>query len=304
MFLFDAPVPASGKSLLAYVIARIATGRNPATQLYTGDAEEDRKRIVSTLIAGDSVVLFDNISKPLQDDTLCKVLTQPEVDDRLLCTMSNLKLPTCTTFLGTGNNLVVSGRDMVRRVQNCRIDPGMERPEERKFDYVLLDYVMEHRAKLVAAALTVMRAYIAAGRPPQNMKPYGGFEEWDAMVRAPLVWLDGGDPCISREDVEDADPDTEKLASLLEALADRFISEFTVAQVVEMTRKDALNTAAYGGDHTPLYDAVAALCWKGKINPTAVGKAFAKYRSRVINGRRLTKVGVQHKALVWKVEAV
>src|SRR5262249_19565639 len=159
----------------------IATGRDPATQPYTGDSEEDRKRIISTLIAGDAVVSFDNITKPLQDDTLCKVLTQPDVADRLLGTMSNLKLPTCTTFLGTGNNLVVSGRDMVRRIQKCRIDPGMERPEERTFDYVLLDYVMEHRAKLVAAALTIMRAYTAAGRPPQDMAPYGGFEEWSAM---------------------------------------------------------------------------------------------------------------------------
>src|SRR5262245_16414318 len=176
MFLFDAPVPASGKSLLSYVVARIAIGRDPATQPYTGDHEEDRKRIIASLIAGDAVVLLDNISKPLQGDTLCKVLTQPEVDDRLLGTMTNLRLPTCTTFLGTGVNLVVSGRDMVRRVQKCRIDPGIERPEEGKFDYVLLDYVMEHRAKLVAAALTIMRAYIAAGRPQQSTEPYGGFE--------------------------------------------------------------------------------------------------------------------------------
>jgi hypothetical protein len=305
MFLFDAPVPASGKSLLTYVIARIATGRNPATQPYTGDSEEDRKRIISALIAGDSVVSFDNISKPLQDDTLCKVLTQPEVDDRLLGTMTNVKLPTCTTFLGTGVNLVVTGRDMVRRVQKCRIDPGMERPEERKFDYVLLDYVMEQRAKLVAAALTIMRAYIAAGRPPQDMEPYGGFEEWSTMVRAPLVWLGCGDPCVSRDEVEDADPDTEKLASLLDALGDRFKTDnFTTAEVVERARKDALDAAAYGGDLTALHEAVAALCWKGEINSTAVGKAFAKYRSRVIDGRRLAKVGVRQKALVWKVEAI
>src|SRR5262249_24881597 len=227
MFLFDAPVPASGKSLLAQLVARIATGRDPATQPYTGDSEEDRKRIIAALIAGDSVVSFDNISKPLQDDTLCKVLTQPEVDDRLLGTMTNVNLRTSTMFLGTGVNLVVTVREMVGRVQKCRIDPGMERPEERKFDYVLLDYVMEQRAKLVAAALTIMRAYIAAGRPPQNIEPYSGFEEWSAMVRAPLVWLGCDDPCASRDDVEDADPETEKLASLLDALKldDQFKTE-------------------------------------------------------------------------------
>src|SRR5262249_53115684 len=171
-FLFDGPVPASGKSLLASVVGWIATGREPATQPFTGDAEEDRKRIIAALIAGDAVVSLDNISKPLKDDTLCKVLTQPVADDRLLGTMTNLKLPTWTTGLGTGANLVGTGGEMVRRVQKCRIDPGMERPEERTFDRVLRDYVMERRAQLVAAALTIMRAYIVAGRPPQNIQPY------------------------------------------------------------------------------------------------------------------------------------
>src|SRR5262249_21102814 len=123
MFLFDAPVPASGKSLLASVVAWIATGREPATQPYTGDAEEARKRIIAPLIAGDPVVSFDNISRPLKDDTLCKVITQPVADDRLLGVSQNVKLPTCVTWLGTGVNLVVPGRDMVRRVLMCRIDP-------------------------------------------------------------------------------------------------------------------------------------------------------------------------------------
>jgi hypothetical protein len=298
MFLFDAPVPASGKSLLASVVGWIATGREPATQPYTGDSEEDRKRIIAALIAGDPVVSFDNISKPLQDDTLC--------DDRLLGTMTNLKLPTCTTFLGTGVNLVVTGRDMVRRVQKCRIDPGMERPEERKFDYVLRDNVMERRAKLVAAALTIMRAYIVAGRPAQKMELYGGFEEWSEMVRAPLVWLGCDDPCASRGEVEDIDPDTQKLADLLAALEldDQFKTNFTAADLVKKARKDGLDAAAYGADLTVLNQAVAALCWNGEINSTAVGKALAKYRSRVINGRRLITVGTRQRALVWKVEAV
>src|SRR5262249_8590525 len=179
------------------------------------------------------------------------------------------KLPTCTTFLGTGNNLVVSGRDMVRRVQRCRIDPGMERPEERKFDYVLLDRVMERRAKLVAAALTIIRAYIAAGCAPQSMAPYGGFEEWRRMVRAPVVWLGCGDPCGSRDEVEDTDPETEKLASLLTALEldDQFSTdEFTVAEVVKKTSNNALDVASYGGGHTPLHQAAAGRCWKSEDN--------------------------------------
>ena len=100
---------------------------------------------------------------------------------------------------------------------------------------------------------------------------------------------------------------TEKLGSLLDALEldDQFGTDnFTAADVVKKARKDRLDAAAYGGDLTALNQAVAALCWNGEINPTAVGKAFAKYRGRVIDGRRLITVGTQQRALVWKVETV
>src|SRR5262249_26629868 len=176
----------------------------------------------------------------------------------------------------------------IRRVQKCRLDPSMERPEERKFDYVLRDYVMERRTKLVAAALTMMRAYIVAGCPSQDIKPYGGFEEWSTMVRAPLVWLGCDDPCASRDDIEDTDPETDKLANLLDALEldDQFkANEFTIANVIKKTSKNAADVANYGAELTVLHEAVAALCWEGKINPWAVGNAFTKYRGRIINGR-------------------
>jgi hypothetical protein len=310
MFLFDAPTPASGKTLMSRVVARIATGRDPVTQTYTGDPEEDRKRIFSNLIAGDQVVSFDNVDKPMQGATLCAVLTQPEFSDRLLCTNLIPRVPTNTTFLATGNNLVISGRDLVRRVLKCRIDPGVEKPEEREFDYSLLDVIADKRPELVVAALTIMRAYIVAGRPAQAIKPCD-FDAWVVMVRAPLVWLGCGDPCASREEVADADPETEKLTKLLTALAGRFKKEgkstvFTVAEAVEKAHKDARDASNYGGDITPLHEALAAVCWNGEIKADGVGKAFRKYRGRVLGGQRLVKVGgdAHHKVATWKVETV
>ena len=88
-------------------------------------------------------------------------------------------------------------------------------------------------------------------------------------------------------------------------LDDQFKTEqFTTADVVKKARKDGLDAAAYGGDLTALNQAVAALCWNGEINNTAVGKAFARYRGRVIDGYRLITVGERQRALVWKVEAI
>ena len=68
-----------------------------------------------------------------------------------------------------------------------------------------------------------MRAYILAGKPTQNISPYGSFEEWSDLVRSVLVWTGEPDPCEGRGTVEaDADNDYEKLRDLLFAWADHY----------------------------------------------------------------------------------
>ena len=91
----------------------------------------------------------------------------------------------------------------------CDIDPQCERPEERRFQRNLHDYVPTHRGALVPLALTVLGAYHIAGRPDQSLKPWGGFDEWSNWVRSALVWLqlDGlADPAEGRARIEDSDP--------------------------------------------------------------------------------------------------
>jgi hypothetical protein len=301
MFLFDAPTRGSGKTLLSRVVARIAIGRNPVMMTYTGDHDEDRKRITSALLAGDLVVSFDNVSEPLGGDTLCTVLTEPEFSDRLLGTNNTVRLPTCVTFLATGHNIITLA-DISRRVLVSRIDPGMEHPEDRRFDYVLLDRVAEKRPELVVAALTMMRAYIAAGRPAVNIKPYGGFEAWSAIVRAPLVWLGCGDPCASRQQIEDEDPEYQALTTLLTALHERFEGiEFTVADALEKARQDAYDDNMLDRPPSALREALALVSPRREPNADSVGKAFRKYKDRVAAGLHLCKTRISHKVAVWEI---
>jgi hypothetical protein len=51
---------------------------------YSGDPDEERKRIMAVLLNGDSVMLLDNVSEPLEGDALCSVLTSQTYQDRLL----------------------------------------------------------------------------------------------------------------------------------------------------------------------------------------------------------------------------
>ena len=55
--------------------------------------------------------------------------------------------------------------DLVRRVVRCQMDANSERPETRKFKGNPVDLVLVDRGRYIAGALTVVRAYIAAGRP-------------------------------------------------------------------------------------------------------------------------------------------
>ena len=82
--------------------------------------------------------------------------------------------------MATGNNLVI-GADTARRTLYCRLESLHERPEDR-IDFKhsdLLGYVRVNRGRLAVAAVTILRAYFAAGKPA-----WRGLEAAAAKVRA------------------------------------------------------------------------------------------------------------------------
>ena len=114
-------------------------------------------------------------------------------------------MPTNALFLATGNNLTFVG-DITTRSILCSLNPKCERPEEREFEVDLRSYIPHHRSSLVKAALTILRAYIVAGKTKQPIAPFGRFEEWSNLVRSSIVWIGMEDPCKSRKDIESTDP--------------------------------------------------------------------------------------------------
>ncbi len=70
----------------------------------------------------------------------------------------------------------------------------------------------------MAAALTLLRAYVVDGRPPHGLTPYGSFEAWSDLIRSALVWCDQPAPCLGRGGLEARrDAGYEGLAALLAA---------------------------------------------------------------------------------------
>ena len=145
----------------------IATGREAGVIAQGQTEEELQKRLGALLLAGERVVAIDNCEAPLGGEFLCQVLTQPVVRARILGRSEAPELPANAFVTATGNNLALVG-DMTRRAVLCRLDPGCERPELRTFPRSPIAAAKVERGRYLAAALTVLRAFVVAGRPRQR----------------------------------------------------------------------------------------------------------------------------------------
>ena len=89
------------------------------------------------------------------------------------------EIPVNVSWLLNGNNVQLGG-DLPRRCYWIRLDARMSRPWERKgFKHKDLGaWVMENRGQLIAAILTMAKAWYAAGCPKPDTPKLGSFEHW------------------------------------------------------------------------------------------------------------------------------
>lgn len=178
--LLDATRPGTGKSLLAELVALIATGRKAAMMGAPYDDDEWRKRIAATLSDGATIVVIDNVRSRLQSAALDLALTSHTVQERILGQSRNGVYAQRATWMATGNNLQLGG-DMPRRCYWIRLDAHTDKPWRRGgFTHNLEEWVPAHRGELIAALLTLARAWFAAGKPAPNtpLPRIGGFQPW------------------------------------------------------------------------------------------------------------------------------
>lgn len=292
MFAVRAPTPGSGKTLVVDVLAVIATGAD-APRMAQGDRKnsaEEAKRLLALGREGAQLALIDNCERPLGSDVLASALTGRRFRERVLGVSATAEVEV-PVFFATGNNLQVAG-DLGRRVLPIDLDPQCESPEERTgFDHPhLLAWVRAHRAALVVAGLTVMRAFFVAGCPQnEDLPPWGSYEAWSATVRAALVWLGEEDPCGGRARIsQEDDPQREAQARALEVWADELGSEpLTVRELVRRAgARDSLAEALADLDQSLHRD---------RLDVEVLGRAFRALRGRILRGRRLVLVGTRTK---------
>jgi putative DNA primase/helicase len=223
----SAPTAGIGKSYLFETASHIATGKTlPA--LGAGSLNQDGrinkeeldKRLVGAVLSGQPFIFIDNIAGVLGSDFLCQMLTQKQVEVRLLGRTGNLHVKPVATIFATGNNMEIEG-DLIRRTIRCSLTQQTERPEERQFKTPKPHQkVLADRGKYVAAILTLVRAHLVAGAPGlTRLLPLVGFDDWSRLVRGALVWLGHADPVATQTDLNIEDPKVGPLDQVLEAWA-------------------------------------------------------------------------------------
>jgi hypothetical protein len=292
---FTAPTAGTGKSLLVDVFAMIATGKLMPVIAPGKTEEELEKRLGASLLAGDAMVSIDNCENVLQSSLLCQALTQTVLSIRLLGQSRNVETPVNAAFFATGNNLTIAG-DLTRRTLLCSLDAGCERPELRIFDSDVIETARNQRGRLLAAVLTILRAWHLAREAGErlNLPPFGSFDVWSRRIREPLVWLDAGDPCDTVIKVRANDPERAGLAMVLEQWRNHLSVgvKYTVQRVIAEAN-------AVTDFRTALLTVGAAKPGSTIICNNKLGRWLHKIDGRIIDGLTLRYAGVATGYPLW-----
>ncbi|HET8851890.1 MAG TPA: hypothetical protein VFN02_05135, partial [Ktedonobacteraceae bacterium] len=304
--LIDATRPGTGKSLLAEIVAMIATGRQAAMMPAPYDDDEWRKRIASTLAKGATVITIDNIKGKLQAASLDLALTSYVFEDRILGQSKMGTYAQRATWMATGNNIQLGG-DLPRRSYWIRMDAHTDKPCARtSFKHDLNTWVPEHRGELIAALLTLARAWFAGGKPAANVPPIGSFQSWVDTIGGILSYAGiegflGNLPTL----YEQADEDATQWAAFLRAWREHYEDqEVMVATLVKDLKAGALDGAMLGvGLYNALPDELADI-QKGDFR-RRLGKALsARIGSQFDeSGLHLVKASLDSRSgsAYWKV---
>lgn len=291
--------PGVGKNLLADNLSVLVTGEAATPLPYVQDEDETRKQLTAAFRTGAEMFVFDEAHN-ISGASLARALTGRTWADRVLGASTMVEYPNQVTWMALGNQAMVQG-DLYRRVYFVKIG-GDERSHDREGSEYrhpdLTGWAMENRGTLLLAVMTVLRGWVAAGRPGHSRgSTMGSFEAWDRMMSGICAFA--GYPEFltdARERRSESDLFGSYWSAHLEWTARKFRGRtFTTAEV----RAAALTDAS--GYEAPLgLDDPAEKGYARKL-----GQAYAQVKGRHFSGHKLVKAGMGHKSTSkWQIETL
>lgn len=299
----SAPVAGSGKSYLIDIASTILTGDRAPVLAAGRNEEETEKRLGAALLAGQPIVSIDNVNGELGGDSLCQMVERPVVSIRPLGVSKLIRIESRASIFATGNNIRLVG-DMTRRTLLCSLDPNLERPELRTFDSDPLEAVQADRGAYIAAALTIVRAYMLADCPGQ-LPALASFETWSMMVRSALVWLGRVDPIKTMEAARAEDPELTRLGGVMKTWHDAVGStSYTSGGIAALIdTRDPHGRLVYPDLITALTEVSDNK--RGGVDTRRLGHFLGRSLNRIVDGLRFVSDTDTHNSQkLWKVVRV
>lgn len=233
------------------------------------------------VVEGRTFIVFDNVVRPISSPNLARALTGKIWSDRLLSTNSTIKKPIEATMVATGNNIVVHG-EMVRRCYRIRLNRQTSRPQDyNQFIHPeLVQWLRGKRIDIVAALLTLTRAWHVAGRPMNTALPRNGnFDQWVEVIGGILhfVGIDGFLGNMS--ELENNDEESTEVETFLRVLWNKtsHTDFYATKELVDKIRVDGDKPEVSKAFDGMLPSHLETLIKKKSEFALALGKYLAKY---------------------------
>ncbi|GAA2985074.1 bifunctional DNA primase/polymerase [Streptomyces fulvorobeus] len=225
MVAITATAAGSGKTLLKDIL-KYCYGT--ADTAWPENDTELRKSITTQLYGtGSPVVVFDNLPNGfvLKTSILSALLTGEHWGDRILGATGKVTMRNDRLWVVTGNALRTGG-DNKRRILWVRLDPDCPDPDQRDGFRVgdLRPWLRANASTLVAALVTFVRAWLAAGAPIVRVRK-GDYSEWASMMAGLLHYLGVEGWMADTADAENQDDEQQEWSLFLEMWRDTYGAE-------------------------------------------------------------------------------
>ncbi|THA31764.1 bifunctional DNA primase/polymerase [Streptomyces sp. A1277] len=288
MVVLSSTSAGSGKTLLKDIF-RYAYGSSDTP--WPENDTELRKSITTQLYTtGQPVIVLDNLPNgyTIKSAVLSALLTAETWGDRVLGASAAVSMPNDRLWILTGNGLQTGG-DNGRRALWVRINPNVPDPDQRDGFKVgdLRPWLRANASTVVAALVTMVRAWVAAGAPTVRTR-MGDYSEWASMIAGLLSFLGVSGWLTDRADAMRQDSETAEWAAFLIEWAERFGEE-------DVTAGAACSTLA---EHVPRHPKT------GELPSANVLGGWLKARDgRFFGNYRIVRIWDSHRCSnKWRVQ--
>ena len=183
MTVIEANKRGTGKTKLAQIV-QLTYGLHPEVGDLPKEEENMEKLMLSIIVEGKPIHLFDNVKHSVNSACLDRILTTGHYSGRLLGKTKNLHCEVLQLFIMTSNNTRMS-EDMSRRFARVRLRTNLRNPERRSdIDKVdILSWTKTNRSKILSALSGLVQNWLEDGSPiPESLPRLGSFEGWRNVV--------------------------------------------------------------------------------------------------------------------------